>query len=121
MANNPPFNGSEGGPIALTIVTRWKKNYFDQQINRGVPKDEVMKGHFFGMDIIQKILNQPGCMGIRVYYALNEDMEKRVILLGAKADHSDMDPGNGESVDGNGNTAANFSVDCPPICPGNGQ
>jgi len=56
------LTGREGEIFDFTLATNWTKNYRD--INRG----EIVS-QFFGREILNKLLEQPGCMGIRMYYA----------------------------------------------------
>lgn len=58
----PELTGREGEIFDFTLATNWTKNYRD--INRG----EIVS-QFFGREILNKLLDQPGCMGIRMYYA----------------------------------------------------
>lgn len=56
------LTGREGEIFDFKLATEWTKNYRD--INRG----EIVS-QFFGHEILTKLLEQPGCMGIRMYYA----------------------------------------------------
>lgn len=56
------LTGREGEIFDFKLAAQWTKNYRD--INRG----EIVS-QFFGRDILNKLLDQPGCMGIRMYYA----------------------------------------------------
>ena len=78
------FNGTEGEAISLAIASEWTENYRNT-MGTGDPK-----GHFFGKDILKDILNQTDCMGIRIYYGINDDDEKVLILAGAKANEDDI-------------------------------
>ncbi|ULQ56671.1 hypothetical protein KJS94_00480 [Flavihumibacter rivuli] len=40
------------------------------------------KAYFIGRNIIEQILNQPGCVGIRFYNALNEAGQKTLVYVG---------------------------------------
>ena len=93
------FDGREGGQIELETAAAWTKNY-----RKKYPNDT--KGHFLGKDIINDILDQTGCMGIRIYYALDGDDKKELILAGAVANEDDLDSG----------VLAEFAVPCPPVC-----
>lgn len=93
------FDGTEGDQIELETAAAWTKNY------RGAHPEET-KGHFFGKDILNDILNQTGCMGIRMYYAIDDDGNKQMVLAGANTDEDDMDSG----------VVADISVLCPPSC-----
>ena len=59
------FDGSEGDPISLETVQLWTKNYRDGNPNQTL-------AHFFGRDIINQILAEEGCVGIRLYYAIDD-------------------------------------------------
>lgn len=96
------FNGNEGSVVTLTEAAGWTAAY------RNTIKEGDRIAHFFGTNKIQQILDQPGCMGIRIYHGLDENGEKILILVGAAADESDMT--NGVIVE--------VSFPCPPICPG---
>lgn len=93
------FDGTEGGEIELQTASEWTKNY-----RKKFPRE--IKARFFGKDIINDILDQTGCMGIRIYYALDGSDNKELILAGAKANEDDMETG----------VLAEFSVPCPTYC-----
>jgi hypothetical protein len=56
-----PLTGSEGSEIDLKVAAEWTQNH------RHHSPDEVIS-QFFGREILQKILDQPDCVGIRFYY-----------------------------------------------------
>jgi len=39
---------------------------------------------------IQELLSQPGCVGMRMYFAINEDNEKTLVLVGTDEDGNDL-------------------------------
>jgi hypothetical protein len=78
-----PFNGTEGAAINQQTAAEWTKNYRDQ------PGSATLS-HFFGRDILQKILDQNDCMGIRFYYALDAEGAKQLIAVGATAQENDQ-------------------------------
>ena len=94
------FNGTEGAPIALATAAQWTANY------RAASSSGPIKAHFFGRDILEKILQQEGCMGIRMYYAIDDAGVQQLILVGADANEKDQ-------VNG---TIADFSSACPVSC-----
>ncbi len=94
------FNGTEGAPIDLETAAQWTANY------RSTIAPTDTRAHFFGRDILEKILQQEGNMGIRIYYALNDVGEKQLILVGADANQNDQTNG----------TIADFSSGCPHRC-----
>ncbi len=95
------FTGKEAEEFPLDTAAEWTKNY-RETIKMG---DTV--SHFFGRDIINKILEQNDCMGIRIYYALDENGKKQLIIVGADSKENDIYNG----------IIAERSYGCPPFCP----
>lgn len=111
------FIGNEGGPIALATAKRWTVRYRknEEQSNPGVT---VTQAHFFGKEKILEVLNQEECVGIRIYYGINEDDKREVIVVGAKSDQNNILPSDENSTDsGSGGILLDDSVWCPPFCP----
>ena|SRR5579871_1354578 len=48
------------------------------------------RGYVLGRNIIDKILAQPGCVGMRFYYGLNEDGQKTLVYVGIDNDGKDI-------------------------------
>ena len=48
------------------------------------------KGHLIGMDLINKILGQSGCEGIRIYHGQNRDAQRELVLVGVDTNGNDM-------------------------------
>lgn len=95
------FTGNEAEEFPLETAAQWTKNYRDT-----IKAGETIS-HFFGKNIIQQILDQDGCMGIRIYYALDENGKKQLIIVGADAKENDIYTG----------IIAERSYICPPFCP----
>jgi hypothetical protein len=102
------FDGTEGDPIPFPTAEEWILNYQEKH-------PEATRAHFFGNEIISQILAENGAIGIRIYYAINDDGEPQLILLGAGADGNDLIPG--QELQGGSNHAADISYPCPPYCP----
>jgi len=64
------------------------------------------KGGFFGKNAIEKILEQPGCAGLRYYFGANQRGRRVVCLMGVDRAGRDMADG----------YLAEFSFWCPPFC-----
>ena len=92
------FNGTEGGQISLTDAAKMTEEYRKNNPNR-------KKARFFGKDILQELLNQENCMGIRIYYGESEDGERELVLVGAGADENDL-------LD----LVVDYSAPCPGFC-----
>jgi len=61
---------------------------FIQDYTEKYPNDVV--SYHIGKNIIEQILAQPGCVGIRFYNALNEEGQKTLVYLGIDAAGKDM-------------------------------
>lgn len=92
------FNGREGGQITLSEGADMTAKYRDNNPNE-------LKGHFFGKDILKQILNQEGCMGIRMYYGIDDDGEKALVIVGADTNEDDIT-----------DLVADISMPCPNRC-----
>ena len=57
-----PITGKEGAEIELSVAAEWTKNHRERQSFGSISQ-------FFGNEILQRLLQQPGSMGIRIYYA----------------------------------------------------
>jgi hypothetical protein len=70
-----PITGKEGAEIELHVAAEWTKNH--RRRNRG-----GIISQFFGIEILQRLLQQPGCLGIRIYYANSKSINgwQRFIL-----------------------------------------
>lgn len=79
------LTGREGSPIDLKVAASWTKHYRDRH-----PGETISQ--FFGKEILEKILSQPGCLGIRFYYAYDAPRggKKHLIIAGAMADGTDQ-------------------------------
>lgn len=102
------FNGREGKPIPLGIAKKWTKNYRDANPGK-------TKAIFYGKEKIQALLDEPNAMGIRVYFAVDDNGENKLVLVSATADESNILP-NEEGKDGGG-TILDDGKPCPTNCP----
>lgn len=92
------FDGREGGAITLASGSAMTKEFRSR--NPG-----SIQARFFGKDIINEILNQEGCMGLRLYYGIDEDGNNQIVMVGADSDENDM-------LD----LVADLSHPCPHVC-----
>lgn len=93
------FTGTEKHDITLAEAADWTRTY-------RVENPGATKGHFYGKTAIQNILNQTGCVGIRIYYAIDNNGAKQLIIVGANSVENDLYNG----------LLAERSVTCPPRC-----
>jgi hypothetical protein len=111
------FTGKEGKAMPEDLLRNWIQKHEDHH---------VVKGHFYGREILEKILGQPECMGIRIYYGINDKQEKVLVLVGADENGKDQWPSYSKPTGkklkgGGGNTAADQGAPCPPFCNGIGS
>ncbi|MFT2009589.1 hypothetical protein ACMA1I_12995 [Pontibacter sp. 13R65] len=95
------FNGNEGGEIDLATAKAWIGNYSEKLM-----ESDVVKAHFFGKEVLQRLLAQEGCMGARMYYGIDHDGQKQLILVGVDAYGKDLEEG----------IILDKSSPCPPYC-----
>ena len=65
-----------------------------------------VNGGFFARSAFEKILAQPGAVGIRYYYAQNDDGTSTLVLVGVDAKGQDMQTG----------AIMDRMIPCPPYC-----
>ena len=129
-----PLTGREGSEIKLNIAAEWTK--YHRERNPG-----GVISQFFGQEILNKILQQPDCIGIRFYYANSkpqsgwqrfikkcfgmDEGEVHLIITGVTKEGTDQLPQTGEHVEeihalkssaaagSSGGTVGEQSVPCP--------
>lgn len=78
------FDGTEGGAIILSKGAAFTKEH-------RLRNPTALKGHFFGKEILNQILEQEGCVGIRMYHGQDSETGQReLILVGADQYEDDM-------------------------------
>lgn len=98
------YKGNEGEAIGLAQAAALTAKY------RKEVSADTAKSHFFGSQILQKLLEQEGCVGIRMYHALDDNKKKQLILVGVDENGNDMESG----------LVADRAVVCPPDCGSGG-
>jgi len=93
------FTGNENHSISLNDATRLTATYRETN-------GEEFLGGYFGQEAIKSILNQNGCVGIRIYNAIDDNDRPTFVLVGVTADNNDM----------TGGELAEFMIGCPPNC-----
>lgn len=99
------FDGKEGEQITLAEGAAMTANYRNSDAAFGAT------AHFMGKDIINNILGQAACVGIRVYYGLDDQGNKQLVFVGVTANQNDMTSG----------IVADRNKPCPPFCDGSGS
>ena len=94
------YSGQENHIITLDQAAKYIQNF------KNFPKAPTIKGVYFGRSIFDKILAQPGCVGIRFYYAQKDDGTPTLVLVGVDAGGNDI----------TGGPVGDDSFPCPPFC-----
>jgi len=95
------FTGNEEHDISLQEASDMTARYRDNQ-----SEAYFIKAEYFGREAIESILSQENCVGIRIYYGLDENNVQRIILVGVTADENDICNG----------ILAERGTTCPPRC-----
>ena len=96
------FTGTENHEISLedaSILTERYRNQFSST-------QLFIKGEFFGKQAIQNLINEPNCVGIRIYYGLNENNIPKLVIVGVDFNENDLIQG----------SILDFGKLCPPAC-----
>ncbi|MGL6268923.1 MAG: hypothetical protein ACRC2O_13415, partial [Chitinophagaceae bacterium] len=72
------LHANVGEHIGYELGAKMIKDYYDKYQEAG--------SQFVGRNILDQILAQPGCMGIKIFKALNEAGEKTYVLTGVDQD-----------------------------------
>ena len=88
--------------VSLEAAAALTKGY------REVAPQGSPRGSLFPRDVFERLLAQPKCAGIRIYYGRNERREHELVLVGVDDNGDDMITA--ELFD--------FGVPCPPYCGG---
>lgn len=92
------FDGTEGKEITLSEGAALTATYRDNFPNE-------TKGHFIGKDVLNDILAQSECMGIRIYYGIDSNGDKQLVFVGADGNENDII-----------GIIADYSKPCPSNC-----
>jgi hypothetical protein len=94
------FNGNEGEFVTLNDASRWTANYR----NTIQPGDTI--AFAAGKEKLIELLTQDECLGARIYYAIKDDGEKNLVIVGVDENGDDME--NGLIMD--------YLIKCPIYC-----
>lgn len=102
------LTGKEGSEIDIKVATEWTRNH--RHRNPG-----GVISQFFGRELLEKILQQPDCVGLRFYYANSKPLtgwkkfvlkcfpksegEKHLIIAGVTKEGKDQLPSSGTRLD----------------------
>jgi hypothetical protein len=94
------FDGNEGEEVTLNEASGWTAKY-----RESISSGETI-AHFVGKNKLNLILEQENCVGVRIYYGIDENGEKNLVFVGADENENDL-------VDG---VILEYTTKCPPNC-----
>jgi len=113
--------------IPLSRAKQLKANFKEkkgQLINPKIPATDVIPdSETFNREAIDRLLALPGCVGIRIYYGLDEEFKLHSILVGVDEQGNDLIIPDTNTTSTTGLTAAGEGevvedgIRCPPHCP----
>jgi hypothetical protein len=80
VKNEPIMHANVGEHIGYELGAKMIKDYYDEKNEGGA--------HFMGKNILEQILNQPGCIGIKIFRGLNENGKLAYVLVGVNENNS---------------------------------
>lgn len=95
------FTGNEGGLIPLDLASQMTRKY---RLNADL---NAVISMAVGKNVIEEILSQNGCFGLRFYNALDENGSEQLVIVGVDSSGNDMYNGK----------IADRVIKCPIVCP----
>ncbi len=99
------FTGKEEHQITLEEAIKLINNFRSQQTSLSI------KAHYLGKEALLKLLEQEGCVGIRIYYAAQDDGTPELVIVGVDEEGTDLTKGN----------ILERVWPCPPYCDGKSE
>jgi len=113
--------------IPLSVAIEMTKKFRSE-------KKKILKPEYEGKDILphcetfsrsafDEILQQPGCVAVRAYFAMDNDKNVKLIFVGVTDKNEDILPlSEGSGISASGSRSAGGVIKeegqrCPPICP----
>jgi hypothetical protein len=106
-----PLSKDMGKEIPVTQGKEWIKRYQDQN-------PDSLKAVFYGSNILDALLMQKDCVGIRIYNAIADDGSSTFVLVAAKENGNNIWLSKSEDSTPDG-IVAEFGSSCPSNCADN--
>jgi hypothetical protein len=100
---------------AKKLIERYRQNW--QNIPTSGYANSLSLSETFSAEAFRKLLDQPGCVGVRIYYGMKEDLKICAILVGVDVQDRDMV---GVLKGGEDEVIIEDGKFCPPFCPVSG-
>jgi hypothetical protein len=83
------FSGADKHEVSLAEAKQYIQTYRKSLLSHKTQTDQI-KGGAFERGAIEKILAQPGCAQLRIYFGQNEDGKRNLVLVGVDTTGKDM-------------------------------
>ncbi|RIY06052.1 hypothetical protein D0T11_19630 [Hymenobacter rubripertinctus] len=114
LAQMEGFNAKAGAAITLSNAQKWVQSY---RTSPAVSKGGSL-AYYLGNQAFKLVQDQPGCVGIRFYNAIDANGDQTIVYVGVDKNGRDMIPRKDEA--GNPVYASGVVGDsaerCPPMC-----
>ncbi len=99
------YSGHEDHNISLQEGIELTKAF------RVTTRGDVTLAQYFGKDALSNVLAQPGCVGLRMYYAKHKDGSPTLVIVGVDNKGADISKG----------LICQMAMPCPPWCSVNSE
>lgn len=96
---------------AKKLIDRYRQNW--QNVLASGYADSLSLTETFSAEAFRKLLDQHGCVSVRIYYGMKEDLKICAILVGVDAQDRDMV---GVLKGGDEDVIIEYGKTCPPFC-----
>ena len=96
---------------AKKLIDRYRQNW--QNVLASGYADSLSLTETFSAEAFRKLLDQHGCVSVRIYYGMKEDLKICAILVGVDAQDRDMV---GALKGGEEDVIIELGKFCPPFC-----
>ncbi len=93
----------------MTLLYRNEK---ENILVKNVDKDILPLCETFSRADFDSLLAQTGCVGVRIYFGMKEDLKISAVVVGVDANNADM-----VASDSSNNIIIENSIRCPVVCP----
>ena len=101
---------------AVEMTTRYRAEKENVLAPAYKGQNLIAKCETFDRDAFDTLLSNPGCVSIRVYYGMDDNLKVHAIVVGVNAKNEDILPGTQNALDSGGEIVEE-SRRCPDDCP----
>lgn len=109
--------------IPLSKAIEMTKRYRDNRpnmLNDPYPLNTLTLSETFGRSGFDSLLARQDCVGIRIYYGMDEELRMHAIVVGVDMEGADLisvDSSQNSTLPNGEGDVLDDSLRCPPVCP----